>query len=335
VSQDNRGKRTAGVDGVKNLTSAQRLQLAEMLRLDAKPRPVRRVWIPKPGKREHRPLGIATMYDRAAQTLVRLALEPEWEARFEPNSYGFRPGRSCHDAIAAIYTGINQKPRYVLDADIAACYDRINHSALLAKLQTFPALRRAINGWLKAGIMDGPKLFPTTEGTPQGGPLSPVLAGVALHGRETAIRDAFPVKQSVTRISWKPLVIRYADDFVVMHEDLAVIERVRQITTEWLHGMGLELKPSKTRITHTLRAHEGKVGFDFLGFTIRQHPVGKHRTGTDCYGRPLGFKTIIRPRSESVKQHYQELADVIERHRQIPVEGLIAHLNPKIVGWAN
>jgi RNA-directed DNA polymerase len=124
VSQDNRGKRTAGVDGVKNLPPAQRLHLAETLRLDTKPRPVRRVWIPKPGKPEQRSLGIPTVSDRATQTLVRLALEPEWEARFEPNSYGFRPGRSCHDAIAAIYTGISQKPRYVLDADIAACFDQ-------------------------------------------------------------------------------------------------------------------------------------------------------------------------------------------------------------------
>jgi RNA-directed DNA polymerase len=335
VSQDNRGKRTAGVDGVKNLPPAQRLHLAETLRLDTKPRPVRRVWIPKPGKPEQRSLGIPTVSDRATQTLVRLALEPEWEARFEPNSYGFRPGRSCHDAIAAIYTGISQKPRYVLDADIAACFDRINHSALVVKLQTFPALRRAITGWLRTGIMDGPTLFSTTEGTPQGGPLSPLLANIALHGLETTIRDAFPVKQSVTRISWKPLVIRYADDFVVMHEDLAVIEQVRQITSEWLQGMGLELKPSKTRITHTLRAYDGTVGFDFLGFTIRQYPVGKHRTGTNCAGRPLGFKTLIKPSPASVKQHYQDLAVVIERHRQIPVEGLIAHLNPKIVGWAN
>jgi RNA-directed DNA polymerase len=124
VTQDNRGKKTAGVDGVKRLTPAQRLQLAHDLAVPSKAQPVRRVWIPKPGTAERRPLGIPTMRNRAAQTLVRLALEPEWEAHFEPNSYGFRPGRSCHDAIEAIFHDICRKPKYVLDADIAACFDQ-------------------------------------------------------------------------------------------------------------------------------------------------------------------------------------------------------------------
>jgi RNA-directed DNA polymerase len=120
VTQDNQGKRTAGVDGIKALTPPQRLALAKQLNLAAKPRPVRRTWIPKPGTDEKRPLGIATMQDRALQTLIKLALEPEWEAKFEPNSYGFRPGRSCHDAVAAIFMAINKQPRYVLDAALAS-----------------------------------------------------------------------------------------------------------------------------------------------------------------------------------------------------------------------
>lgn len=124
VTQDNRGKKTAGVDGVKNLLPRQRLALARSLTVAAKAQPVRRVWIPKPGGVEQRPLGIPTMRDRASQTLARLALEPEWEARFEPNSFGFRPGRSCHDAIQAVFAGLCQKAKYVLDADIAACFDR-------------------------------------------------------------------------------------------------------------------------------------------------------------------------------------------------------------------
>ena len=130
VTQDNQGKKTAGVDGVKALSPRQRLALVNTLRVDLPVKPVRRVWIPKPhNPAEQRPLGMPTMSNRAAQMLAKLALEPEWEARFEPNSYGFRPGRSCHDAIQAIYISINQKPKFVLDADIAKCFDRINHSA--------------------------------------------------------------------------------------------------------------------------------------------------------------------------------------------------------------
>ncbi len=141
VTQDSSGKKTAGIDGVAALNQDERLRLALNLKLKDKGKPVRRVWIPKPGKAEKRPLGIPTMEDRARQALVKTVLEPEWEARFEPNSYGFRPGRSCHDAIEAIYTSIKNKAVHVLDADISGCFDNINHSALLDKLKTTPKLR--------------------------------------------------------------------------------------------------------------------------------------------------------------------------------------------------
>src|SRR5207249_3254109 len=137
VTQDNQGKQTAGVDGVKSLTPPQRLALAASLSLNQPAAPARRVWIPKPGTTEQRPLAIPTINNRAAQALVKLALEPEWEAQFEPNSYGFRPGRSCHDASEAIFQNTCHQPKYVLDADIAKCFDRIDHRALLAKLHTF------------------------------------------------------------------------------------------------------------------------------------------------------------------------------------------------------
>ena len=172
VSQDNQGKKTAGIDGVRNLTPADRMALVSQLDLATPAQPTRRVWIPKPGTTEKRPLGIPVMRDRARQALVKLALEPEWEARFERNSYGFRPGRSCHDALEAIFKALQTKPRFVLDADIAKCFDRgraINHRALLEKLQTFPTLKRIIRDWLTAGVMDGTELFPTTEGTPREG----------------------------------------------------------------------------------------------------------------------------------------------------------------------
>jgi RNA-directed DNA polymerase len=337
VTQDNQGKRTAGVDGVKALTPSQRLALTKRLKLNAKPQPVRRTWIPKPGTDEKRPLGIATMQDRALQTLVKFALEPEWEAKFEPNSYGFRPGRSCHDAVAAIYLAINKQPRYVLDADIAKCFDRINQKRLLEKLATYPTFNRLVKGWLQAGVMDGNELFPTTEGVPQGGPLSPLLANVALHGLETAIRSAFPTQivYEGKRQRWQPTVVRYADDFVALHRNLAVIEEIQKITNQWLADMGLELKPSKTRITHTLVEHNGTVGFDFLGFHIQQYQVGKTHSGCNAKGELLGFKTITRPSEKAIQRHEQAIREIVKQYHQAPQAALIAKLNPLIRGWTN
>ena len=277
VTQDNRGKKTAGVDGVKNLSPKQRLQLVNKLDYRGHAKPTRRIWIPKPGKTEKRPLGIPTMSDRARQALVKLGMEPEWEAQFEGNSYGFRPGRSTHDAIEAIFNNVSRKAKYVLDADISKCFDRINHEALLNKINTFPSLNRTIKSLLKSGVFDDGQWFPSKVGTPQGGVLSPVLANIALHGLETII-----TKHSLQRK--RPALVRYADDFVVVHEDLEVIEKCQQTIIDWLAEMGLTLHPEKTQITHTLHPHEGKVGFDFLGFNVRQYPVGKYKTGTSPHG---------------------------------------------------
>jgi len=339
VTQDNRGKRTAGVDGVKALTPTQRLQLATTLSLRDKVAPTRRVWIPKPDTSEQRPLGIPTMRDRAAQALATLALEPEWEAKFEPNSYGFRPGRSAHDAIEAIWQGINRKPKYVLDADIAKCFDRIDHQALLKKLHTTTLLRRAIRAWLKVGVMDGGELFPTDRGTPQGGVISPLLANVALHGLETSLQAAFPRTHRVNGKvldNWKPLVIRYADDFVILHEDRAAIERAQQLTERWLATMGLELKPSETQIVHTLKSYQGhKPGFDFLGFTVRQFRVGRTHSGKSGGRHPtlLGFKSLTLPSQDAQHRHSRKLGEIVRRHRMATQEELIKELNLAIRGW--
>ncbi len=330
VTQDNQGKKTAGVDGLKSLTPKQRLTLVANLKLSSKVAPTRRVWIPKPGTEEKRPLGIPTMNDRALQALVKMALEPEWEARFEPNSYGFRPGRSCHDAVGAIYVAINHKPKFVLDADIAKCFDRIDHEALLIKLNTFPTIRRQVRAWLKSGVMDGKQLFPTSEGTPQGGVISPLLANIALHGMEERIKQYAETLKGKKRENRQSLsFIRYADDFVILHEDITVVQRCREIISEWLQGMGLELKPSKTRLAHTLNQYEQeKPGFDFLGFTIQQLPTGK-------YHSKQGFKTIITPSKQKQKVHYDQIASLIDAHKAAPQAALISRLNPIIRGWAN
>ena len=347
VSQDNQGKKTAGVDGVKSLTPKQRLILVNKIRLGTKAKPTRRVWIPKPGTSEERPLGIPTMEDRALQALVKLVLEPEWEARFEPNSYGFRPGRSCHDAIQAIYLAINKKSKHVLDADISKCFDRIDHTKLLSKLNTFPTLRRQIRAWLKAGVMDGKKLFPTNEGTPQGGVISPLLANIALHGLEELIMGLAPnfdIRRNTQPNSQVSLankvrsitVIRYADDFVVLHENDEVIKLCKQAIEDWLKDIGLELKPSKTRIAHTFKRYEDEEsGFNFLGFNVRQFPKGKHGSARNGNGLSLGFKTIIRPTKESQKRHYRKVAKVIDKSRGLNQAALIKNLNPIIRGWCN
>src|SRR5271165_3190724 len=141
ITQDNQGKKTPGVDGIASLDPEERCWLVANLNLEQQAKPVRRVWIPKPGTEEKRPLGIPTMSDRAAQAVVKLALEPQWEARFEPNSYGFRPGRCAQDAKEAIFNAIHWQPKFVLDADIAGCFDNISHTALLHKLQAYPALQ--------------------------------------------------------------------------------------------------------------------------------------------------------------------------------------------------
>lgn len=340
VSQDNQGKKTAGIDGVKSLTPDQRLTLVSNLELNHEVKPTRRVRIPKPGTTETRPLGIPTMNDRALQALAKLALEPEWEAKFEENSYGFRPGRPCHDAVAAIFNSIRFVPKYALDADISKCFDQINHEALLSKIGTFPRFRRVIKAWLKSGVIEKGTLFPTEEGTPQGGVISPLLANIALHGLETRIRENYPEFIKVNGIrytngSWKPEVIRYADDFLILHRDLSVIQECKRITEEWLKVMGLELKPSKTRIAHTLEKVEGTVGFEFLGFNVRQHKAEKHNSAKNPRKQILGFKTIITPAKEKAKLHYKKLVEIIEAHIALPQSLLIQKLNPVIRGWCN
>ena len=266
------------------------------------------------------------MYDRALQALVKLALEPEWEAKFEPNSFGFRPARSPHDAIEAIFLAIRYKAKYVFDADISKCFDCICHKALLEKLNTSPTIRRQIRAWLKAGVMDKGAFCDTSEGTPQGGVISPLLANIALHGMENRIRQ----------VNKTASLIRYADDFVILHYDITVVQRCQQIIAEWLKSMGLELKPSKTRLAHTLHKYEEQEpGFDFLGFTVRQFPVGKYQSGKKSNGTPLGFKTLIKPSSKKLKLHAESLHSVIKTHKTVPQEALISRLNPVIRGWAN
>jgi RNA-directed DNA polymerase len=346
VTQDNKGKKTAGVDGVISLKPQQRFNYVTKIKICSKASPLRRVWIPKPGKKEKRPLGIPTMTDRINQALFKLALEPEWEAKFEPNSYGFRPGRGCHDAIKQIYLSINKKPKYVLDADIRKCFDLINHQKLLEKVGFGKGkFHNQIKAWLESGVVNQDVFQETEAGTPQGGVISPLLANIALHGMETMLKDlmkSIPLRTSKgtsigTRDKQRSLsVIRYADDFVVMHYDKDVVIKCKEAIQIWLKDIGLELSEEKTRITHTLELTEeekikfqtSKPGFDFLGFTICQF----HAKYTK--GQINGVNTIIVPSAKKCKAHQEQLAFTIRRNVNLNQELLIKSLNPIIVGWS-
>jgi RNA-directed DNA polymerase len=321
VTEENQGKDTAGVDGVKSLTPKERLAMASTIHPrhwnQQPPRPVRRVWIPKPGTAERRPLAILPMIDRCKQALVKLALEPEWEAQFEDHSYGYRPGRGTHDAIAAILVAIERHPLFVFDADIEEAFDHVNQAVVLDKLQTFPALRQAINAWLTAGVMDGNTYSPSEMGIAQGSVISPLLMNVALHGMEAVVTEG----SANGHTREQPLLVRFADDFVILHADLKELQQAVRRVKRWLATMGLQLHADKTRITHTLMPYQGQVGFDFLGYGIRQE-------------HSLGVKTIITPSQEASKRHLAAIDQRLQELQAAPQAQVIAELNPLIVGWA-
>jgi RNA-directed DNA polymerase len=324
VTQDNRGQHTAGIDGVKSLTPPQRLRLADQLRLTSTAPPLRRTWRPKPGSADKRPLGIPTLHERARQTLVRQALEPEWEAKLSPHTYGFRPGRSGWDASAAVFHRIKFRPQHLLKVDIAQCFERLDPAALLRKLHAPSGIRRQGRAWLRSGIMEADTLTPTTAGTPQGGTVSPLLALIALHGMDEAIPQVYPEARGIA----------YAEDGLVLHPDRSVLDPCQQLLAAWRAGIGLTLNVNKTRISHTLAGDQ--PGLDFLGFHIRQYRVGKHQSGKGPGGyQRLGYKTLITPATANIKEHLAELGRVIRAGQNWPQAALIHALNPKIRGWAN
>ena len=343
VTQENTGRNTPGVDKQSSKNIKDRLEFAKNLCIDGQSSKIKRIWIPKPGKKKKRPLGIPTITDRAKQMLVKIALEPEWEYRFQEHSYGFRPGRSTRDAIAQVINHLKASQKYILDADISKCFDRINHKKLLEKVNTTPLITEQLNVWLKAGIVDSLNVEDKEEvnpsGTPQGGIVSPLLCNIALHGMYEVCLSSLKTyfgrqKLGVNRASQLGF-IRFADDFVIFHPDLKALELIKQNLAEFLKDIDLEFSESKTRICHSLNGmNNQEPGITFLGYRVIQFHT-KKQDARSRKKKKLGFKCRILPSPKNVKGHMDKIKRVINTSLAVEQTKLIKRLNPIIKGWSN
>ena len=308
----NSGSKTPGVDGITIKAPAEKLALAKSLRRrHYKPSPLRRIYIPKAGnKKKLRPISIPTIYDRAFQSLYTQALLPVSEVTADPNSYGFRPQRSCADAIAHCFNMLAKRgsPKYILEADISGCFDHISHEWLRKHICMDKMI---LDKWLKAGYVDMNKLFPTTAGTPQGGICSPVLCNETLDGIDKMLKSNFSHQRGIH-------YIRYADDFIVTAHSKELLEQeIKPAIETFLKVRGLELSREKTKVTHI------EKGFDFLGQNLRKYPD---------HGR---LKLLIKPSKKNIYTFLEGIRKVFRGACSLTQPQLIRILNPKIRGWAN
>lgn len=324
VTSINVGKRTPGLDKMLIKTNSARWELyvtiSQMKRTQwaSIAKPTKRIDFLKPNGKL-RPIGIPTIQDRVIQNMVKNALEPEWEAVFESSSYGFRPNRSCHDALARVYNMVaRQKTRlWVLDADIKGCFDNIDHNYLLEAIGDFPA-KDAVKAWLKAGYCEFPStdVIETTLGTPQGGVISPLLANIALHGLENVLGIKTVATTGHNYGNNRYSLVRYADDFLVFAKTESDCEAAKVRMDEWLKVRGLEFAPDKVAITHLSK------GIKFLGCSVR------------LYGEK-NPTLLIKPHPDKVKAFRARLKAIwLEKKGKAPKD-VIGILNPIIRGWAN
>ncbi|OWY64257.1 group II intron reverse transcriptase/maturase [cyanobacterium TDX16] len=326
ATQENKGKFTPGIDKIIVKTPAARGILVDALckQIPWKPLPTKRTYIKKKSGKL-RPLSIPSIVDRCLQGIHKNALEPYWEAQFEPSSYGCRPGRSCHDALQDIYSSANSHSRnkWVLDADIDGCFDNINHDQLMELIGNYPG-KDLIRKWLKSGYLDNSVFHITENGVPQGSIISPLLANIALHGLEIALgtkwRKVYKKDKVVSRRKGNTTLIRYADDLVVLCRTKNEAEEATDTLKRFLNHRGLQFSSEKTNIVHL------EEGFDFLGWNIRQYKDIRFKQET---------KLLTKPSKESINSVKEKLRTAIREYRDGDIKIMIVKINEIIRGWAN
>lgn len=318
----NRGGRTPGVDGkvLKTVNNYYR-EAISLKRRGYKPLPLRRVYLRKPNGSK-RPLGIPTIHDRCMQALHLLGLIPVSESTADWDSYGFRPERCTADAIEKLFICMAKSNggQWVLEGDIKGCFDNISHDWLINKVCMDSQI---LGKWLQCGYLEKQHLFPTKEGTPQGGIISPTLANLVLDGLEDVLGKAFGSSKldgGAGKRTRKGIhFVRYADDFVIVGRTKEILEaEVKPLIIRFLKDRGLELSAEKTKITHV------SEGFDFLGQHIRKYNMEKSKG-----------KLLIKPSAKNIRTFVTGIKDTIRAMRSAKQADLIRLLNPKIIGWAN